>query len=584
MTAVRRLLTLVVAAGALSLTAQTRPAQTPATTPKTADVQRETAPVAAETDNDVNNPRALKMSLNDAVGTSVKQNLGVEMQQYSYLMSGEDLRGAYGAFDWYGTGTVQHSDAQSPSISRIQATGNKTTIGNFGVGQLLPTGATYNLTWTNSKSEQVNSLQYLNPTIRSGLDLQLTQPLLRNFGTDISRRGIYFARNTLGINREAFRAALLDTVSNTQQAYLDLIYARRYVDVVKESVFLARDQARITQIRIDVGASAPLDILQPRVQIATTEEQLINAVAAVRGAEDRLRTLLNLPQSEWDRPIIPTDNVRETPVAIDADKAIATAYQLRPEMRQSELAIENKKIQYVYARNQVLPKVDLALEYGTAGVAGTALATDPLTGQPTGLSSTSYSHALSQVVGRDFPTWVVGVNLGVPIMNYGAKAEAKRAELDLQDSRAAEEQTRQNILVGVRQAIRLVETLAKNITASRAALDAAEQNLAAEQKRYENGMTTLFQVLQIQEQLTSARATELQSLVGYNKAVTAYHAQIGDLLDVRGISVDPPPVQEPTIFSSWDKYNWLKYGSRIDTNVPNPPASTSGPNSSGASK
>lgn len=560
MTAVRRLLTIVLAASAVTLSAQT-----PATTARTTDVPRETAPVTADTDKDSSNPRALKLTLGDAINTSMRQNLGVELQQYTYLMSGQLLRESYGIFDWLGNGTIEQTSSQSPTISRILATSSRSTIANIGVAQEIPTGGLYNLTWTNSRSSQTGSLNVLNPSFRSGLDLQFTQPLLRNFGVDITRRGITIARNNLGINREAFRGTLIDTASSVEQAYLDLVYARRYVDVVKEAVFLARDQARITQIRIDVGASAPLDILQPRVQISTTEEQLINAEALVRDAEDRLRALMNLPAGEWDRPIIPTDDVTFTPVSIDTEQAVARAYQLSPELKENQLTTANRRVQYLYARNQVRPKVDLALEYSTAGLAGNALAVDPFTGQPTGLTSTGYSHALSQALGRDFPTWTVGVNLGVPILNIAARAEAKRAELDLQQSRAFEDQTRQNIAVAVRAAARAIDTAAKDIAATRAARDAAEQNVGAERKRFENGMTTNFQVLQIQQQLSDARARELQALVGYNKAVAAYHRAVGDLLDVRGISVDVPAVDEPSLFSSWDRYNWLNYGNRVNS-------------------
>ncbi len=558
MTAVRRLLTIVLAASAMTLSAQT-----PAPTARPADVPRETAPVTADTDKDVNNPRALKLTLGDAITTSVRQNLGVEVQQYTYLMSGQLLRESYGIFDWLGNGQLSRTSSQSPNISRIQATSSNSTTANVGVGQEIPTGGLYNLTWTNSRTAQTGSLNILNPSFRSGLDLQFTQPLLRNFGVDVTRRGITVARNNLGINREAFRGMLMDTASSVEQAYLDLVYARRYVDVVKEAAFLARDQARITQIRIDVGASAPLDILQPRVQIGTTEGQLITAVAGVRDAEDRLRALMNLPTADWDRPIIPTDDVTYAPVTIDTEQAVARAYQLRPELKESQLTTANRRVQYVYARNQVLPKVDLALEYSTAGLAGNALATDPLTGQPTGLASTGYSHALSQALGRDFPTWTVGVNVAVPILNIAARAEAKRSELDLQQSRALEDQTRQSIAIGVRAAARAIDTTAKEISTTRTARDAAEQNVAAERKRYENGLSTNFQVLQIQQQLSDARASELQALVGYNKAVAAYHRAVGDLLDVRGISVEIPTINEPSLFSSWDRYNWLNYGNRV---------------------
>src|SRR5262249_25896298 len=157
------------------------------------------------------------------------------------------------------------------------------------------------------------------------------------------------ARNTLGINREVFRGTLMDAAVTTEQAYLDLVYSRQFVDVVKEALFLARDQARITQIRIDVGASAPLDILQPRVQIATQEENLIGAVASVRHAEDRLRAVMPLPPADWDRPIIPTSSVGYTPITINQEQAVATALQLRPELHEQMLTTKSRQIQYTYA-------------------------------------------------------------------------------------------------------------------------------------------------------------------------------------------------------------------------------------------
>jgi HAE1 family hydrophobic/amphiphilic exporter-1 len=172
------------------------------------------------------------------------------------------------------------------------------------------------------------------------------------------------------------------------------------------------------------------------------------------------------------------------------------------------------------------------------------------------------------VFGRDFPSWTVGFTVGVPVRNIGARAEAKRAEYDLAAATTSEEQQRQNIAIEVRKTVRDVDTNAKEIIASRAARDAAEKNLDAERRRYENGMSTNFQVLQIQQQLSDARVREIQALVGYNKAVSAYHRAVGDILEVRNINVDEPRVDDPGIFSRFDQYNWLNYGSRIQTNPP----------------
>jgi outer membrane protein TolC len=210
---------------------------------------------------------------------------------------------------------------------------------------------------------------------------------------------------------------------------------------------------------------------------------------------------------------------------------------------------------YNYALNQVLPHVDRNLVYNVAGAAGTVI--DPTSN----LKSTSYSTAVRQVINNDFPVWNIGLTIGVPIFNFSARAEKERARLDMELSQATETQTRQNIAVDVRTAARAIDTAAKNIFAARTAREAAEENVNAERKRYENGMSTNFQVLQIQQQLSDARGSELQALVGYNKAIAAYHHAVGDLLDTRNITVDEPPVQEPSIFAHFNRYNWLNFSS-----------------------
>lgn len=575
-TAVRRLLIIVCVAGAtvcvsstVSLSAQTT-RKTTTSTPQPAAMstdearangdipksdQAATPTVSADTDRDGSDPRAMRLSLDDAIHTTLQQNIGVQLQRYGLRMAGEGITGAYSVFDPFASATLNRSNSQSPALSAFDASGSGLTNANAAIRDIIPTGGSVLVSTTNQRFTRKGAGTTINPGFSTGLSFGLTQPLARNFGVDITRRGITIAHNTLGINREAFRVVLLDTTSAVEQAYYDLIYARRFVDVVKEALFLARDQSRITQIRIDVGASAPLDILQPRVQIATGEENLINAVASVRAAEDRLRALLNVAPEEWNRPIIPTDSIGYTPMTVNVDEAVARAYQLRPEIKENQLTTATRQVIYQYARNQILPQFDLNLGYNVAGAAGTVITPTP------GLASTNYSTALRQVFNNDFPGWNVGVTIGVPVFNYGARAEKARARLDMELAQATEALSRQNIGVDVRTAARAIDTAAKNIAATGTAREAAEENVGAERKRYENGMTTNFQVLQIQQQLSDARASELRALVSYNKAIAAYHRAVGDLLDTRNITVDEPPVQEPVIFSRFSRYNWLNFSS-----------------------
>lgn len=502
--------------------------------------------------------RAIRLSLDQAVRTAAAENLGVSIQDYQYLESRQDARATEGIFDWFTEATLRTSHDETPVTSAIFSPETDIDRANLGVRQTLPTGADYSIFFNNSKTRQNNPFQIFNPSYDSDLNLAFNQPLLRDFGVDVTTRNIRVARNSMGISREEFRRVLMDTILLVDRAYYDLIFARENLDVKRQSLDLARDQARITQIRIDVGASAPLDILQPEVAIATREEEVIIAEAQVRDAEDRLRALMNLPPEQWDRPIVPVTDLDVTQVEVDSQAAVALAYELRPELRQANLRTTNSRIQHLYLRNQVLPQLDLALGYGYAGVGGTQIR-DAVTREPIDPIGGGYDDAFSQISGLDFPSWSVGFNFGLPIRNIGARAEAKRAEYEVERQLQSEERLRQDIALEVRQTARDIERYAKQIVATQAARAAAERNLEAERKRFDNGMTTNFEVLQVQQDLSDAQSREIAAMVAYNQAVSAYHSAVGDLLDYKGIAIEVPDLNEP-MFSSWDDVRWLNYG------------------------
>ena len=480
----------------------------------------------------------LAISLDDAIQNAVQRNLGVQFQRYEYEQAGYSAKSAYGFFDWQAFADVESSSSQTPAASLIESSQTDRTIANFGIRQNIPTGGNYAIGFNNNRRASDNQFVTVNPSYNSSFGFSFMQPLMRDFGTDISRRGIKLARNNLGVSRESFRTILTNTTLGVVQAYYDLIFARQNLEVKRLSLALAKDQERITQIKIDVGANAPLDILQPRVAIATRDEEIIIAEAQVRDAEDRLRRLMNLPMQEWNRPIEPTDDIsyRETP--IDVTAAVERALEQRPELAQARIGVESRRIEYRYARNQVLPQLDLALSYGVGGIGGNRIIRDPETGEQIGVVEGGISDAFDQVTAFDFPSWTVGFSVGVPVTNIGARAEAKRAELDLRQETARVDDVRQTIILEVRQTVRDIDTAARRITAARAARDAAEKNVDAERKRYENGMTTNFNVLSVQQELSDARSREIAALVLYNKAIASFHRAVGDLLEVHDIKVD----------------------------------------------
>ena len=76
-----------------------------------------------------------------------------------------------------------------------------------------------------------------------------------------------------------------------------------------------------------------------------------------------------------------------------------------------------------------------------------------------------------------------------------------------------------------------------DVDAARQARAAAEAALQAEQKRFENGQSTSFVLLQVQTALTQGRVAELGALAGDNIALAQLALQEGTTLERHNINL-----------------------------------------------
>ena len=125
MTVVRRLTTLLLASLAAGALLAQAPAQTQTQT--TGPAPRAPEAITAETDRDAQDPRALRLTLRDAIGTAIQQNLGVQLQNYEYRIVGQNLRAAHGVFDFLTDASVTHGSSRVPTDNPFEPAGGRST-------------------------------------------------------------------------------------------------------------------------------------------------------------------------------------------------------------------------------------------------------------------------------------------------------------------------------------------------------------------------------------------------------------------------------------------------------------------------
>ena len=513
-----------------------------------------TAPVVPELDIA---DGQLRLDLDEAIAIALQNNLALLVQRYQRSQSLFRINQEYGIYDLVlGVDSSVNSDSR-PSASQLDGalvTQNETITTNVELRQPISSGGEFTINFQNNRSESNSRFSDINPSLRSSLTVAFNQPLLRNRGKNITERNLAVARLNSDISLEDLEVQVVDTVQTVANGYWALVEALEQFKVAEESLALAEELHEMNRIQIEVGTLAPLELVQSEAGIATREEEIIRVQAQIQDAADELRRLLNLNEASfWDLEITPTTSPEIARVVIDLEASLSWAFDRRAEVDRQELRIASLGIDSEFLKNQGRPDLNLSVSYGRNALGGKRMTCErpgtpsiadlfsPCPEEYLRTDSRDYLSTLGQfyngILGQVFEGWNVGLNLSKPLQNRSARAQSRIAELALDQGRLELRDVMLSIQTEVRTASRAVETAGKQIDSARVSRQLAEKNLDAAQKRYENGLWTSFQVLEIQEDLTAARSREVEAVTGYRRALLAYFKAIGMLLDQKGIEL-----------------------------------------------
>jgi len=488
--------------------------------------------------------RALSFSLEDCIVKALKDNLNVAVEVYNPDLADASLTKAKEFFlprlD-LGFGNERTENPSYWWLEQADVVVRKYNDYSVSLVQQIPTGGNFTLGLTGYKSDTTAGFQIMNPTYGNTLRFNFTQPLLKGFGFNVSRREIIVARNNLDISVNQFQSVLMDTIYKVQEAYWNLVYSIEDYKVKQQSLQLARDLLAKNKKEVEVGKIAPIEILNAEAVVASREADILQAEALTRRNEDVLRDLLYLTEEGEmsTKRIVPLDKPSFIRKDISLDEALKEALEKRPELRMKKINIETNELNMGVAKNQMLPGLDLQLSYWSPGLSGDRIIYpdgDPFQaaiGKEEGSATDSMRDAFKLL----YDNWTIGLTLSIPLSNFTTRADYVRARMELEKSQLELENIEKQIFLDVKNAVRDIETNAKRVQAYRLARELAEERLEAEVKKLNVGLTTNYFVLQYQEGLERQRSLELKSLIDYNLAWARLEKAVGSSLEKRNIKI-----------------------------------------------
>ena len=487
----------------------------------------------------------LTLTLNDAIRRALENNNDIEISRDNVRLAESALRSFEGVYDPLISLTPQFSDAHTPAANVNGATGLFGSIKQTSwsltpavTKQFSKGGGQYQFFFNSQRDTANFSFTQLSPFYTASAGAGFTQPLLRNRSIDQFRHDIRVQRKVLSQSDADFRLQVITVISQVQQAYWELVFAKRDEQNQLSNVNLAREQLRMIEEQVSVGTSPTLDRAQALTQIATAETALLSATQVVTTAENVLKQLIlrNKSAGEWSNRLKPTDEPSLDPTPVNLRDVLAEAFANRPELTRLRVQQDINKIDKQFFRNQTLPRVDLQGTVFSYGLAGSLLPA----GNPAANLVGGYGQALRNLGRLSTGTVVVGATIQIPLHNTTAKANLATSRIQGEQLTATIQSQEQAVEADVRNAVQAVETTQRQVTTARAATRSAEVQLAGEMKRYQAGMSTTFIIFQFEDQLVTARTAELRAEASYNQALANLQRATATTLRANRVTVDVP--------------------------------------------
>jgi outer membrane protein len=478
-------------------------------------------------------PGPLKITIREAILLSLENNrsLVVERLNPSIQQTFEDQERA--VFD-----PAVAADATAGRVKgeRLARSGSETedfttdaAEGNISLAQYFPTGTTVAL---EADTLVDSSSLYNDDFYTTRLGMTVNQALLKGFGTDVNLARLRQARLDTRMSEYELRGFTESLVSEVERTYWDFALARRQIEIVEESLKVARQQLAETNELIAVGRLARSELAAVQAEVAAQEQALIDALAAKDSIRLQLLRLLNpAGPGIWQREIDLIHQPTLPEIKLEnVEQYVAVSKRMRPILNEARLEIMRGDLELVKTRNGLLPLMDLFITLGKSGYAN------------------SFGESVRNI-GKDSYDALAGVRFNYPIFNRDAEAAHRRAQLSRDQAQKALENLSQLVEVDVRTAYIDVSSAKQQIAASSVTRKFNEEKLRTETEKLRVGKSTSFLVAQAQRDLLVSRIAEVRALANYLKALIDLYRQDGSLLVRRGISA---PGREPVTLSKQD--------------------------------
>lgn len=458
-------------------------------------------------------------TLSKCLNLSLKRNANILLQKQDVLISKSNIKISQSKFDTNINPSISYSHSEVPITPSTQEKRNISQA-EVEITKQLRTGISLKGGAQSSRISEINSP--VEPAVSTVIYFTINVPLLEGLGKDVAAADELSAKSEFKASKLKLAHTVSETVYKTTQLYWDYLRNIKNLNEYKHSLNRTKILLQQVKILIEKDLRPRSDIDQIIASIANKNATVLNAEQQVIESRNALITYLGLDPKEFNIvsypatqfPQISNEDIVKLKSYIQKMKNLALKYRFDYlALLQNEKTI---KIQLKYAKNKLKNNLDLNFNVSYKRLDRE----QKVSGMWTGFW-------------ENRPGFNVDISLNYewPIENSYAKGLVLKYLSLLHQNKINQQQLKRTIISNIETAISDVENSYKSYIEALTSVKYYKTVIFNEKQKYKLGMSTIIDIINIEDKLTEAHLNEILAHYKLACAIAKLNKEIGKIVE-----------------------------------------------------
>lgn len=439
-----------------------------------------------------------KLTLDFILKKAMQESSSFQALEAGLVQAESTSLSADGPYDWTLLGSYSYLDSRADAASPFNPRGTEARGWNVGVRKRLPTGTSLEAKYGNS----FNRIFFADPAFRipdyyeNSFSASLSQDLWANFLGQSSRAGQAALVKESEVQKldyeEAKEKWSLDIIDQFHKAWL----AQRRLSSARENFERRQELLQVTRLKSRRGTAERPDVLQVESAFLLAESAVSQAEIELDHIWRSLVVMLNLSE-EWlavPAALIPIELSPAPKRAVEVCEA-GTDPNATRKVQRAQLGLEAAELAFKRAQSDQRPRLQLVGTYETNGI--------------NRVNSESRTETLKSI----HPATKVALQLEIPLGDSSQRSQSLQARANLIRSRGELEAVRDTATVNLKQNCEYLRQAKGALEAATKASSNQRERIRLEERRFQVGRSTTFQVIQAGDDHANTDQTKNQNEV-----------------------------------------------------------------------